>query len=76
MKHDIKPIKAILTQDLNDLAVPEEMARTLRESYKNPLEELLRRKSAAREEGHHKNISFWLAVETILSPAKSPAKKS
>lgn len=58
------------TQDLNDLAPPEETARVLRQSYGNPLEELARRKAIAQAEGHQKNILFWQAVEVILSPDK------
>lgn len=58
------------TQDLNDLSSPEETARILRQSYDNPLEELARRKAVARQEDHKKNILFWQAVETILSPDK------
>ena len=65
----MKQDKITRTQDLKNLSTPEETVQVLRQSYANPMNEVLRRKAAAQKEGHRKNTQFWQAVEAMLSPA-------
>jgi predicted membrane chloride channel (bestrophin family) len=68
MTTNVSKKATLQTQNLSELATPEDVAQSLRACYAHPLKEMLRRKKAAEEERHHKNTQFWQAVEDILSP--------